>query len=140
MYYIRVNKKQLQIIAEALDLHSRVISGDLGEAVDVFSQKNFPDFDETYVRMHMDAVCKEVARLPLNANYGIFSKQTHEDAKIGYEIYKAIMNRFYYEQKEPRTYSVHSRIVDNLTTQPKVLIQKTFEVLRRRLKRAKNNN
>ena len=138
MYYLRLNKKQLQIVSEALDLHSRVLCGDLGEAIDVYSATNFPDYDEEYVRMHMDAVCKEVARLPLNASVGTFSKHTPENAKISYEIYKAIENKFYYEQPEPRPYSVHARIVDNLTKQPKVIIKKTFEVLRKRLKYAKN--
>lgn len=135
MYYIRLSKKQMQVVADALDLHSRVLCGDLGEAIDVYASVSFPDYDHEYVNEHMEAVCKEVTRLSLGASVGIFSKHTPEDAKIAYEIYKAIKNTFYFEQPEPRPYSVHDRVVNDLTKQPIVKIQKTFEVLRKRLKR-----
>lgn len=128
----------MEITSKALDLYSRVLCGDLGEAIDVYREETFPDYDHDFVNEHMDMICREITRLPLNANLGIFNPQTPENAKIAYEIEKAIENKFYYEQPEPRRMSVHSRIVNNLTKEPIVKIQKTFEVLRKKLKNAKN--
>lgn len=134
MYYIRLNKKQMEIVADALDLYSRILCGDLNEAIDVYRMETFPEYDHDYVNRLMDTICKEVTKLPLNASIGMFNSQTPLNAKIAYEIQKAIQNKFYYEQPEPRKYSVHSRIINDLTKEPIVKIQKTFEVLKRKLK------
>lgn len=125
----------MEIVSKALDLYSRVLCGDLNEAIDVYRMEVLPDYDHEFVELYMDMVCRELTRLPINASLGIFNKQTPENAKIAYEIEKAIENKFYYEQPEPRRYSVHSRIVNDLTKEPIVKIQKTFEVLKMKLKR-----
>lgn len=141
MYYIRLSKTQTQIIADALDLYSRVLSGDVGEVIDVYKETNsYPEYDHDYVNHHMDLVCRELVKLPLNASLGIFNPDTPLKAKIAYEIQKAIENKFYYERPEPRTYSVHSRIVNDITDEPIVKIQKTFYVLKKLIKKRKKKN
>lgn len=142
MYYIRLSKKQLQVVADALDLYSRVLSGDLGEAIDVFNSEHFPEYNIDLVNQYMDIVCKQLTNgeLPLDANYGIFSDKTPKKAKIAYEIFKSIMHHFWKWDSNKNSISVHSRLVKDLTKEPEIKIQRTFEILKKKLKNAKNNN
>lgn len=85
---IECNEKQAEIIQEALDLSSRLLSGHMQE-IDNFLFRNGYYGGDTY------PLISELKKayfpdLDLNQNYGIYHNKTHEDAKIGYDIIQVL--------------------------------------------------
>jgi len=100
---LTTNKETFTIIAEALELVSRIKLGQLDKISDLFANRKFDGcvFKE-YVSKLKSLVFKE---LNINSYNGIYSDETPYDSKILYDVYKSIMHEI---NKDNLNYNVHS--------------------------------
>ena len=105
-YKITLNEEQIGMIANALDLYSRLFAGQLKEISRVLIRRK--EFDVT----RADNILNELKRLVFpelegEAYYGIYAKQTDKVSKYGYDLYKQMMHllckdsEFWNVNKEP---------------------------------------
>lgn len=87
-----LSTNQLRVINEALDLYSRILSGQVEEVGTVVWRKNQGltsakgPYNENLLAVKRDLF----PGLRDFAAYGIASSETHEDARTAYEVYKVI--------------------------------------------------
>jgi len=102
MYNLKVNKEQLEIIADALDSYSRLKCGQLKSISDLFFDKKFDRNDLDYAMTQTKIILFPELQ---NSQYlGIYQQETPSDAKISYDVYKIIKNEF---NKDSKPWNVH---------------------------------
>lgn len=116
MYKITLNRKQIELIAVALEQHTRIMSGHWDTstipALDRALEKQTKDFDEYIhkrrdVERMLDNIKKVVFPELGNGNYGVGHD---EESDICYEMYKMILLQFDIENRGKEGYyeNVHS--------------------------------
>ena len=132
IYKITVNKTQMQLIAEALEMHSRLICGQLGESyMPPIRDMLYKIYDEvssdTYqekknkVEMLLNSLKRELWGLEDNASYGV---GYNKEADLGYEMYKCILHQFWKDNGDGSSVSVHSSLPLDLTEHKFIEIEK----------------
>ena len=116
LYQITCNEEQIRIMANALEQHSRIICGQLGESFmpglehgmmkeQYYNKKkeledkamtNYCNVRED-VQTHLNIIKKMVWDMEVNASHGI---GYDEEADLTYEMYKQILYTFQMERKE----------------------------------------
>lgn len=103
-YLLRVSRRQARLIQSALDLVSRLHMGQLREVAD-FLPAIRSDGDERIRQHHaaeslLEAV-KEVVfpELPRNGYHGIHSPKIPEDARVAWDLCRAIRHRLAWEER-----------------------------------------
>lgn len=83
-YNLQLNKKQVNGILKALDFYSRISIGQLSEMKEISESAS----KETLTKLQEEMFPTLTG---LNHSFGIAGKETPEDTKICYDIYKEIM-------------------------------------------------
>lgn len=141
-YIIKLNKEQLYVIAEALELSARMRGGQITtsymkpleeELWKIYDKKGSTMFQHVRdtVDQHLKTIKKLIWELDDNTSFGIGH---NEKADLEYEMYKAILSRFEKEKEEEClkngvTYygNVHSGEPLNLTKFPKIKVEQIFD-------------
>lgn len=99
-YTINMNEKQLRLVQEALDLHSRVLLGQFDETGKVAINYNVNKLDSDKPKKHAFEEhhtftntlreLKSILGFHPNESYGIFNKNVHEDSRIAYDMIQVI--------------------------------------------------
>lgn len=120
-YTLEVNEKQLRLIQQALDLHSRVLLGqfeEVGQVAIMYNvnmlggEQNNPMPDEQAYEEHHEFTdtlrqAKTKLGFPSNGSYGIFNKGVHEDSRNAFDMIQVIRNYFaekYYKEGDSRMF------------------------------------
>lgn len=132
-YTIELNEEQMRLVAKSLEMHSRMICGQLGESYMPPIQDKIWKLDGVEMQRKRQTVenCLEAIKMELwpelsrHAHHGI----GHDDeADLGYEMYKCILSHFEKEreEKEGDKYvgNVHTGTPLKLTDQPFIKIKK----------------
>jgi hypothetical protein len=132
-YTIKLNRKQIELIAQALEQHTRMICGHLDTstmpAIDLALEKNTESFNE-YIekRYEVENKINELKRivfpeLGMNGNYGVGHD---EESDICYEMYKMILLQFDKENRGKEGYyeNVHSNEPLHYSKEPFIKVEK----------------
>ena len=103
MYNIKVDEEQMKVIADALDIYSRLKCGQIKMISDLFFEKDFDMQALDYCALQMKIIL--FPELEENSYYGIYGDKTPEECKVAYDIYKMAM---FHLQKGSKYLSVHS--------------------------------
>lgn len=131
IYKITVNKTQMQLIAEALEMHSRMTCGQLGESYmppirdrlhKIYDEMGVDTYQQKCERVEslLNSLKKELWGLEDNASYGVGYNKT---ADLGYEMYKCILHQFW-KDNGGSSVSVHSSLPLDLTEHEFIEIEK----------------
>jgi len=101
-YTIEVNKEQLRVVADSLDLYSRLKCGRLDMLEYLFINKKFDRESVDYVIQQLKILL--FPDLLNNESYGIYSDKTPRESKVGYGIYKNIQYELHKNDKEWNTH------------------------------------
>lgn len=148
-YQITLNEKQIRLVAQALEQHSRMICGQLGdtylpalehgmmkEHYYKYKEEHPEDADKAMrnycnvrdtVEHYLNYIKKLVWGMDSNAHHGV---GYDEEADLGYEIYKGILSKFEDEKieecrKTGEEYhgNVHTGECLKLTDEPRVIVE-----------------
>ena len=103
MYNIKVDEEQMRVMADALDIYSRLKCGQIKMISDLFFEKDFDMQALDYCALQMKIIL--FPELEENSYYGIYGDKTPEESKVAYDIYKNIRHHL---QKGARYWSVDS--------------------------------
>ena len=109
-YTIEVNKEQLRVVADSLDLYSRLKCGRLDMLEYLFINKKFDRESVDYVIQQLKILL--FPDLLNNESYGIYSDKTPRESKVGYGIYKNIQYELHKNDKEWNIYKDYPLEVD----------------------------
>ena len=93
---LEINEKQANTILKALDLYSRLQSGQISELSCPFSspfKEKILESNSSIEKEIKNIKKKLFPELSLNESYGIFSKEIPEEAKIAYDILQVVRNK-----------------------------------------------
>ena len=97
-YQLKLNKAQLDTVAEALEFFSRFCAGQwrLPDTMEYQEYKNQDKYDgfwekRNYVEDQLNILKSHFTGLQLNASYGIGSANLCDSAKIAYDVYRPIL-------------------------------------------------
>ncbi len=106
-YKLELNKKQLEVIREALEFFSRFSAGQfnaLPQSFEAFLWKKWGSNEFVRRRERWTGLLNQ-AKLEMfdmhpNASLGIGNEELSEEAKIAYDIYRPILEKFAEEYKK----------------------------------------
>lgn len=134
-YTIELNKRQIALIAMALEQHTRVMCGHWNTstipAIDRALEKHTNSFEEyilkrNEVESRLDEIKKIVFPALHNGNYGI----GHDDeSDVCYEMYKMILLQFDKENRDNEGYyeNVHSHEPLHYSKEPLICVKQHKE-------------
>jgi hypothetical protein len=136
-YTIELNEKQIRMLAQVLEQHSRIICGHISThtipSIDYVLHKRYKDKFDEYIKMRnlLDEKLFEVKQLMFdgedmaNMRHGNYGIHYSEESDLAYEMYKQILYTFEREDyekciKNGEKYSgnVHSGTPIKLTDEP----------------------
>lgn len=127
-YTITLNHKQLRVLEEALDLHTRISIGQLDIVSEFLCNKFFNKFSEKNLTQwdikegHLDPLKERLFGLQRGASYGIGSPEVSEDGKVAYEMSKKCQNTIA-KVEGHRDYSVWRHEPLKLSNEPLITIE-----------------
>lgn len=111
-YTVEFTEKQLRVMATGLEFYSRFLAGQWG----IPSAMQFKEYElqgkyegfwnkRNYVEEQLKPLKQHFTGLSIDASYGIGSDKLCEDAKIAYDIYRPIWEKF---NEDSETWNVYS--------------------------------
>jgi len=95
MYNLKLSKKQLIVISQALESFARAKTGQFDYALE---HVNFIGFVEAR-KMSENIKKLYLPELRENETYGIHQKKVSDDARIAYDIHQVIRNKIAWEER-----------------------------------------
>ena len=131
-YTIKLNNKQMRLMAVALEQHSRLICGHWDtstiQALDIALEKHTDSFDEYIVKRNdVEQMLTKIKKIVFpeldNGNYGVGHDN---ESDMAYEMYKMILYQFDKENRSKEGYyeNVHSSLPLHYSDQPLIEVTK----------------